>query len=57
MQLHLTYGIIRNVCLLSAIGFEFKDQPVAVLRWAITRRVCAEDGKKGKYVGDSLKAI
>lgn len=47
----------QNVCMLSATVFEFKDQPVAVLRRTITRRACAEDGKKGKYVGDSLKAI
>jgi len=43
--------------MLSAIVFEFKDQPVAVLRRTITRQACAVDRKKGKYVGDSLKAI
>lgn len=39
----------------SAIVLEFRNQPMAVLRRAITRPgMClSEDRKKGKYVGDS----
>lgn len=49
-------GQVTNVCVLSAVVLVFGNQPMAVLRRAITRRACARDGRRGKYV-DSLKAI